>query len=276
MQIVLTEPDLTVSVQPEGDAAICQGVSTEVTLEIENQGDGPTDTAFDVAVYLSTDLIVGNEDDIRVGDTAILNPIAPGGKLEVTVPAIVSAVQPVGVYNWAAVVDDGGFVEESEETDNQRLGQSFTVIAQPADLIVSVAPEGPGLAIWNSFYAVILEIQNVGAGTTTGAFQVTVYLSSDETAGNEEDVRIGNLTYTEEMLNDERASLDVQITIPSDHQVGTYRYAAVVDATSFETEVSEVNNGGVSTGTVVVAADAADLKILTDPVGPSKVLRGGT
>jgi len=271
---VLTEPDLTVSVQPEGDAAIYQGVSTEVTLEIENQCDGPTDTAFDVAVYLSTDLIVGNEDDIRVGDTAILNPIAPGGKLEVTVPAIVSAVQPVGVYNWAAVVDDGGFVEESEETDNQRLGQSFTVIAQPADLIVSVAPEGPDLAIWNSFYAVSLEIQNVGVGTTTGAFQVTVYLSSDETAGNEEDVRIGNLTYTEEMLNDERASLDVQITIPSDHQVGTYRYAAVVDATSFETEVSEVNNGGVSTGTV--AADAADLKILTDPVGPSKVLRGGT
>ncbi len=137
---------------------------------------------------------------------------------------------------------------------------------------MSVAPEGPDLAIWKSFYAVSLEIQNVGAGTTTGAFQVTVYLSSDETAGNEEDVRIGNLTYTEEMLNDERVSLDVQVTIPSDHQVGTYRYAAVVDATSFEAEVSEVNNGG-ATGTVVVAAD---LKIFTDPVGPSKVLRGGT
>ena len=276
IQIILTEPDLTISVQPEGDAAIFQGVSTAVTLEIENQGDGPTNTAFDVAVYLTADLIVGNEDDIRVGDAAILNPVSPGGQLEVTVPVIVSAVQPVGVYNWAAVVDDGGFIDESEETDNKRLGQSFTVIAQPADLVVSAPPEGPELAVWNSFYTVSLEIQNVGAGTTTGAFQVTVYLSSDETAGNDDDVRIGNLTYTEEMLNDERALLEVQVTIPSQHPIGTYRYAAVVDATSFETEVSELNNGAVSSATAVVSSDAADLLILTDPVGPTKVLREGT
>jgi hypothetical protein len=276
IQIILTEPDLTISIQPEGDAAIFQGVSTAVTLEIENQGDGPTDTAFDVAVYLTADLIVGNEDDIRVGDSAILNPVGPGGKLEVTVPVIVSAVQPVGVYNWAAVVDDGGFVVESDETDNGRLGQSFTVIAQPADLVVSTAPEGPGLVIWNSFYTVNLEIQNVGAGTTTGAFQVSVYLSSDETAGNDDDVRIGNLTYTEKMLNDERASLEVQVVIPSQHPIGIYRYSVVVDATSFETEVSDLNNGGVSTATVVVSSDAPDLLILTDPVGPIKVLREGT
>ncbi len=276
VQIILTEPDLTISIQPEGDAAIYQGVSTTVTLEIENQGDGPTDTAFDVAVYLTTDLIVGNEDDIRVGDTAILNPIGAGDKLMVSVPVIVSAVQPTGVYNWAAAVDDGGFIEESEETDNLRLGQSFTVVAQPADLVVSIAPEGPELVVWNSFHTVSLEIQNVGAGTTTGAFQVSIYLSEDATAGNDDGVRIGNTTYTEEMLNDARAPLEVQVTIPSQHPVGTYRYAALVDATSFETEVSELNNGGVSTATVVVSSDAADLHILTDPVGPTKVLREGT
>lgn len=273
---VLRRPDLAPTAPPSGPSAVYRGVTTDVTVTLTNDGDGATTQPFDVVVYASQDPFAGNEDDVKVGDVAVTMEIAVGETHTVTVPSRLSAVQPTGVYHWIAVVDDGGFVTESDESNNTAVGTPFSVLLQPSDLVVADAPEGPALVIRNSFHDVTLAIENRGAGTTTGAFQVSVYLSGNDVAGDGDDIRIGNLTVADAMIESERRELTVPVTIPSDQAVGTYRFLAIVDATGVEVEFDEANNDAFAAAPVVVSLNSPDLAVITDPFGPAKILRDGS
>ena len=272
---VLIQLDLSLVSPPSGANAVFRGATTDVTVEITNSGDGSTAQAFDVVVYISGDAFAGNDDDIRVGDVAVTTLIAVGETRSVTVSARISAVQTTGVYHWIAVVDDGEFVIEGNEDNNSAVGTPFSVLAQPADLVIATSPSGPTLVIRNSFHEVNLEIENRGAGATTGAFQVSVYLSNDAIAGDEDDVRVGNVTVSNPLNENEIRSLVVPITIPSDQTTGSFTYLAIVDATGVEVEFNEENNASFATTGVLVAVDSPDLAVVTDPFGPANILREG-
>lgn len=276
VNVALIQPDLTLAAPPVGPSSAFRGGDVDVTVEVTNSGDGGTAQAFDVVVYLSEDNVAGNEDDVKVGDVAVTTEIAVGETRSVVVTSRVSAVQPTGVYHWVAVVDDGGFVVEGDESNNASIGNQSSVLLQPADLVVSAAPAGPSLVIRNSFHDVTLEIENRGAGSTTGAFQVSLYLSNDDVVGDADDIRIGNVTISTPMIENESRSLVVPVTIPSDQATGTYRYLAVVDATGVEVEFNEQNNAVFSQAEVLVTVDSPDLAVVTNPFGPTQILREGS
>lgn len=104
---------------------------------------------------------------------------------------------------------------------------------------------------------------------------MSVYLSNDDVVGDEDDVRIGNLTVSESLNENEIKSLTIPVTIPSDQPTGTFTYLAIVDATGVEIEVNKQNNTRFSALSVIVSVNSPDLAVVTDPFGPIKILRGG-
>jgi len=275
VSVELIQPDLSLVAPPSGESAVFRGVTTDVTVQITNSGDGATDQAFDVVVYISEDPFAGNEDDIRVGDVAVTTEIAVGATQTVVVPARVSAVQATGVYYWIALVDDGQFINEGDEANNSAVWTPFSVLVQPSDLFVATAPTGPALVIRNSFQEVNVDIQNQGTGATTGAFQVSVYLSNDDVVGDDDDIRNGNVTVSTPLIEGEVRSLVVPVIIPSDQATGSFKYLAIVDATGVEVEINGSNNASLGIQEVVVSQDSPDLAAITDPFGPAQILREG-
>jgi hypothetical protein len=275
VNVVLIQPDLSQGNPPEGPSAAFRGADKVVSVEITNSGEGATAQAFDVVIYISEDPVAGNGDDVRVGDVAVTTELAVGETRTVVVTSRVSAVQATGVYYWIAVVDDGGFVIEGDEENNTAVGNPFSVLLQPADLVVTTPPTGPEIAVRNSFHDVSLEIENRGAGTTTGAFQLSIFLSNDGVAGNADDIRVGNLTISDAMIENDRRSVVVPITIPSDQESGSHFFVAIVDATGVEAEFNEENNVSFASSEVLIVKDSPDLAVVTDPFGPTQILREG-
>jgi len=266
--------DLVAATPPAGPNGVFRSQSYTVTVDVRNQGNGITTAAFDVVVYLSSNLTVGDEDDIRMGDVAVTSTIDSGQVVTVQVPVQISALQTYGTYHWVVQLDDGGFIAESNEANNHLIGNAFSVAPSPADLVVSASPVGPAQVAPNEATTVDLTVSNSGTGSTSGAFQVSVYLTADDSVGNGDDVRVGSSSVTGLLASGDTQALTVTIAIPTEQAVGEYRWLAIADINNVETESDEANNSAFSDSTVNIIATPPDLFILADPAGDPEITRG--
>ncbi|MGA1197049.1 MAG: CARDB domain-containing protein, partial [Candidatus Latescibacterota bacterium] len=265
--------DLIVSAPPSGPNGVYRRGTYAVTTQIKNQGTGTNTSDFDVVIFLSEDLIVGNGDDIRVGDAAISGVLGVDSTRAVTVQVTIPALQAYRSYQWIAVVDEVGFVSELNETNNALIGLAVSVVPSPPDLVVeNVVASTP--VERSHVYDVRLDVVNQGDGVTTGAFQISLWLSVDDSIGNADDVRVGNTTVTDILNSGDRKAVAFSMTIPSQQAIGTYRLVAIADASNIETETNETNNTVFASVPVDVVPSPPDLIFVTDPAGKERVFRG--
>ena len=272
-QVVQKLADLVVSAPPQGPNGVFRRGTYTVTTQIKNQGTGTNTSDFDVVIYLSEDLVVGNNDDVRVGDVAVSTVLAVDSTLVVNVPVTIPALQGYRSYQWIAVVDEVGFVSELNESNNSLIGGAVSVVPSPPDLIVENVVAATPVERGN-VYSVSLDVVNQGDGVTTGAFQVSLFMSADDSVGNGDDVRVGNATVTDLLNAGDRKAVGFSITIPSEQAVGTYRLIAVADAGGIETEADETNNASFASVPIDVVPSPPDLLFVTDPAGKERVFRG--
>ena len=273
VEVVEKLADLIISSPPSGPNGVFRQGAYTVSTQIRNQGTGENTANFDVVIYLSEDLIVGNSDDVKVGDVAISGTIAVDSTLSVDVPVTISALQGFRAYHWVAVVDDVQFVTELNEDNNALIGHAVSVVPSPSDL----APEnlsGPVLVMRNGAYPVSVDVVNSGGGATGGAFQVAFYMSADDSVGNSDDVRVGSTTLKDVLSVGERQTVTTDITMPSSQGFGEYRLLVVVDAAGVEAESDETNNSGFASAPLALVPSPPDILFVTDPVGPERMFRG--
>lgn len=273
VEVVEKLADLIVSTPPSGPSAVYRNGAYAVTAEIHNQGTGATTSVFDVVIYLSEDLIVGNADDVRVGDVAVSDALAAGASQAVSVPVSIPALQAYRAYRWVAVVDDAALVRELDESNNAQIGQAVTVVPPLPNLTLENI-KTPVLVLRNGVYSVVLDVVNTGDGPTTGAFQVSLFLSADGVAGNADDVRVGSGTVTGILAAGARRQLTLSLSIPGDQPFGTFRVVAVADAGQVEAEADETNNVRIAEVPVEVVPAPPDLIFVTDPAGSPRIFRG--
>ncbi len=267
--------DLIVSAPPTGPNGVFRRGAYTVTTQVKNQGTGANTSDFDVVVFLSEDLIVGNNDDVRVGDVAVSAVLDVDSTRTVVIPVTIPALQAYRSYQWIAVVDEVGFVSELSENNNSLIGSAVSVVPSQPDIVIeNVFTSTP--VERSNVYPVNLDVVNLGDGITTGAFQVSLFFSSDDSVGNGDDVRVGNVTITDILNPGDRKSVSFTITIPSGQAIGTYRLVAVADASNIETETDEKNNASFASVPVDVVLSPPDLLFVTDPSGRERVFRGVT
>lgn len=271
-QVVEKLADLVVSSPPVGPNGVYRRGNYTVTTQIKNQGTGSNVIDFDVVVFLSEDLIVGNSDDVRVGDIAISSIIPVDSTRAVTVPVTIPALQAYRSYQWVAIVDDVGFVSELNEGNNALIGSAVSVVPSPPDLvlenlIVSTPVER------SNVYPITLDVVNNGDGATVGAFQVALFVSVDDSIGNADDVRVGNSTVTTILNAGDRQGVSLSMTVPSDQAYGTMKLYAVVDVSGIEAEADESNNTLFGNVPIDVVPSPPDLLFVTDPSGEERVYR---
>lgn len=265
--------DLIISAPPSGPNGVFRRGTYDVSTQIKNQGTGSNTSDFDVVIYLSEDLIAGNSDDVRVGDVAISGVLGVDSTQTLKVPVTIPALQTYRSYQWIAVVDEVGFVSELNETNNSLIGSAVSVVPSPPDLTIeNVVGSTP--VERSHVYDIRLDVVNQGDGVTTGAFQVSLLLTVDDSIGNADDVRVGNATVTDILSSGDRKSVAFSMTIPSQQAIGTYRLVAVADASNIETETNETNNTTFSSVPVDVVPSPPDLIFVTDPSGKERVFRG--
>ena len=273
VEVVEKLADLIISVPPSGPNGVFRQGTYTVTTQIRNQGTGKNTSDFDVVIYLSEDLVVGNSDDVKVGDVAISGTIAVDSTRNVSVPVTISALQAFRAYQWVAVVDGVKFVKELNEDNNALIGHAVSVVPSPSDLV----PENisaPVLVMRDGIYPVSVDVVNSGSGPTGGALNVAFYISKDDTVGNGDDVRVGNATVTDILAVSERKTVSLEIAMPSMQVFGEYRLLVVVDAFGVEPESDETNNSAFAAAPLALVPSPPDLLFVTDPVGPERLFRG--
>ncbi|MDA0711200.1 MAG: hypothetical protein O3B73_13430, partial [bacterium] len=272
-EVVEKLSDLVVSSPPVGPNGVYRRGTYKVTTQIKNQGTGANTSEFDVVIFLSEDLVVGNGDDIRVGDFAVGSVLQPDSTRTVEISVTIPALQPYRSYHWVAVLDEAAFVAELSETNNALIGLSVSVVPSPPDLAVENVTSSTPVERGH-VYDISLDVVNRGDGVTTGAFQVSLFLTADDSIGNQDDVRVGTATLTGLLAAGDRKTVKLSITIPSQQALGTYRLAAVADVGKIETEKDETNNTTFSSVPVDVVPSPPDLLFVTDPAGRERVFRG--
>lgn len=272
-EVVEKLADLVVSAPPSGPNGVFRRGTYTVTTEVKNQGTGANISDFDVVIFLSEDLIIGNSDDVRVGDVAVSSVLGVDSTRSVDVRVTIPALQTYRSYQWVAVVDDVGFVPELNEANNSLIGLAVSVVPSPPDLIVENVVSSTPVERGN-VYSVSLDVVNAGEGITTGAFQVSLFMTVDDSVGNSDDVRVGNVTVTDILDSGDRKALTLSITIPSLQDIGTYKLFALADVGSIETESDEANNAAFSGVPIDVVPSPPDLLFVTDPAGKERVFRG--
>ncbi|MCZ6631961.1 MAG: choice-of-anchor D domain-containing protein [bacterium] len=274
VDVVQKLADFLITSPPTGPNGVFREGSYTVSLEIQNRGTDPNGSGFDVVVYLSEDLTVGNADDVFVGDVAISEVIQVGDRRTVNVPVKISALQAYLAYYWVARVDVGGAVPEVDENNNHLIGNQVSVVPSPSDLTVTTGVSGISELVRNELYTVSVTVLNQGAGSTNGAFQISIFLSADAISGNEDDIRVGGTTVTDVMAAGTSQTKEIKVTAPSVMAAEGYYWVTVADAIGVEAEADESNNALISETQTPIQL-LPDLVIASELTAPGIVSRGG-
>ena len=270
VSVAQSGPELFVVTAPAGTTEAIRGQEDTVTVTIGNNGSLATATTFDVTVYLSIDDIPASIEN--VGDLAVSTALGIGENRVLNVPVRVPSLQALGDHVWLVKVDAANVIAEGDEANNVGVGNTITVMPTPPDLIVSSLPSGPVQAPLGTTVSVSTAIKNVGSGPTSTPFDVSVYLSLNDSYGPE-DERVGRVTLPDILLPGESRNIGILASIPVDFTEGSYKWLAVVNADGDQPESNGENN--TSTGTPVsVVLIQPDLSLAAPPEGPSAAFRG--
>lgn len=122
--------DLAISAVSAGGFITSAGQSFDITYTLKNKGSSATTGTTYVSSVLTTDTIIGNADDSKVGGGSYKQSIPAGGTVTFTVKGGSGISQPAGSFRVGGVVDKLNLVPESNENNN-------TAVSEPGSLVIA-------------------------------------------------------------------------------------------------------------------------------------------
>ena len=233
IDLTATPTDLTVA-NVGAPATGTIGSTIQITSKMENLG-GTAAGAFRTGLYLSADATITAADQL-IGSCSETS-LAGGGTVGCDVDAAIPTSLTPGTYYVGVFADDLGAVAESNETNNTLAASTTTVIATPADLVVTAAG-GPAIGTIGSNIQITSTTENPG-GTAAGAFRVGLYLSADATITTADQL-LGSCSMSSLAVGG-TVACDADVTIPGSVTPGAYWVGAFADDQDVVTESDEAN-----------------------------------
>ena len=221
-----------------------------VNTTVCNPGAGVSHGSGWIQWFLSTDPIISPAQDTGLltfysyGDDI---PSAACVSVEAEIKLNVSISLVSTTYYLGACVDVESGIQESNETNNCRVGNLMTI--EGPDLVVS-SLSAPTSVLTDTAFAVSNSVVNSGLGANGITFDLGIYLSTDTTITTS-DIRIGSrrIGWLEPVgspyAQPSESSDNTVVTIPGDVPAGTYYVGAIADYKSKVVESNETNNARV-------------------------------
>ncbi len=233
------------------------GKALTVNWTVTNQGTGDTVVSSWVdRVYVSTDAVIGNGDDVLLSTftrNALLNVGGSYSRSElVGIP-----FNLVGNYNLFVVTDSNNNVYEAgNENNNNSTVKQIAITRQTPDLQVVEVSGNSQTGLAAEPVTVNWKVKNFGSGQTNVSFWYdAIYLSSDQNLGDSNDIYLGRVRRSNSLAVGDEYEASATFTAPL-NAVGNF-YAIV--RTDSDNQVLEDplenNNNGVSVGTISIAAN---------------------
>ncbi len=275
-------PDLLVSAVTTS-TSINSGQPVAINYTVDNTR-APTAGAFNVNFILSSNTILGDADDVLLGNTAIANQ-AGNSSIARNISLVIPNTTVAGNYFIGVIVDTAGAVAEVVETNNSLVSPAFTVTPSP-DLVISFtnppfgAERGTNIVLDNTATNTVL-----ASTAIAGSFNVGFYLSQDQTITTA-DVFIGSRSVLGGLAPGSFSTASTTLTIPASIAPGVWNLGAIVDYTNTVIESDETNNTVSSNFSIanqpVVAGNGSDgsatiagtINLLVNSVGASTDANG--
>ncbi len=237
-----------------------------VSWTVTNTGTTSIDQEWKDSVYLSTDDQVGG--DTLLATVSRSSALQPGASYpnmaSVTIPDV-----PAGQYWIIVKTDSESNISETDEADNTAVSAPFNVVLP--NLTVS-AIQFPSEVYFGQTVEAKWKDSNTGEGDAFPSWQDGLYLSTDETVGN--DTQIEVFTQTKTIIGGSSVDASQKIHIPQ-IDAGNYYLLIKTDESAQVNESDETDNavfaGPFSVGPVpydaTVAATPKSL-IVGNPTAP--------
>lgn len=237
------KPDLVInSVQAPESATI--GDTVSLVARVKNDGSKESGT-FTVGFYLSNRRNISSS-DYQIGSCRNGGGVSPGGvntcRLDIKIPPNLDP----GAYFIGAIVDEDGFIDESNETNNIKLADNKILIkgsqeGLPDIVVKNIAVEG-GAASATGELRITAKVENIG-GADAPPLYIGYYFSTNSTISRH-DTRFNWCRLSKGIAVGEvrgcvgLTQLDYLTTMPP----GEYYFGVVADDKDEVSESDEDNN----------------------------------
>jgi len=228
-----------VTTSVSGPSSGSPGHEISITIGIKNQGSIGAGESY-VTAYFSTDSTITME-DIQLGSVYV-NNLGAGVQKTVTLNTTI----PTGLngsYYVGAIADGRSDVAESNENNNSLVGNQISISsASGLPDLVATSVSGPANGSQSERIPITVLVRNQGT-TSSGGFNVSVYLSSDATITTK-DTKIANISLSGLESNTEQ-TVTINGRVPPKLPSGDYFVGVVVDSGNKVAESDESNNARV-------------------------------
>jgi subtilase family serine protease len=261
VQIQIVLPDLTVPSVTFTPALSGPGANMTVTHTVRNVAPSPANApASTSGIYLGVSQSFGS---VIGGPLALVS--VPAVAAGATSPAItttnvgIPGSTPPGPYYVIVRANDASAFPEGP---GDNVGASATTILVGADLIVTAATATPLATAPGMTVSVSNTIKNQG-GAPAGAFDVGIYLSTNNRYDDGVDVLVGARRITG-LAAGMTSMAPTLVTIPANTAAGSYFLVVRADITgSSPQEVAEANEGNNTLATAALRVVRPDLAVLS-------------
>ncbi len=232
------------------------GEAISVSWSVANNGNLDTPAAWNDQIVISTDSIIGNNDDLVIGTYRHTGILKTGESYTKSV-SVNLPYKPAGKY-YLAVKSDSGLevLEPDTRADNISLVSAIDVLTPYADLTV-VNVSAPESALSGENILITWEVNNNGnAKTDLALWNDRVVLSSDTSLSSDDIILSGSITHAGQIASGQGYLGKATLTLPRD-LVGDYY--VLVDTNTNRTVTENgytANNVGASIAKLSVTFSA--------------------
>lgn len=248
------------------------GDTLDLFADVVNFGDTAAGS-FSISVALSVDSEFDSTDTILAETTiASLDPAGISkNDFSVTLPAAGELAN--GSYHIVAKVDSADGIEEIDELNNIRFTPVF-IGENEVDLKIGTVFLPPEIFA-SSFIEIDAQIQNIGNGPVNQPFNVTVFISEDDTI-NDTDFIIGQKTFNSLAPQEDLQTL-ISIDIPPQDQFTSTNLFLGVKVDGFDSvdETSETNNTFITPITLAEAVAPTGVDVAVPYVNVPQFISAG-
>jgi hypothetical protein len=127
--MAVSPPDLAITALSKTAKSVIQGGSFALSNTVKNMG-GESSGTFEVRFVLSSNNVIGDEDDIPLATKQSASGLDAGESSTDKTTLIVPAGIPPGVYYVGAITEVDGDVAEGDEANNMRLAKDTITVTR--------------------------------------------------------------------------------------------------------------------------------------------------
>ncbi len=263
-------PDLTISDLVAPTTAL-RGETIDISWLDNNLGTLPIDGYWYDRIYLSINDVASDDDDIYLNEFYYQNEILAGQSearsQQVTLPVSLAE----GNYHLYLEGDTYNYITEVDETNNITfLSQTIDISSPDVDLTVSDI-SAPATGVRGQYIDLSWTVNNQGSEDATSYWYDNIYLSTNDIAGDEDDLSIQTIYYSEEIVTGGSKIRTAQVYLPNSVDDGNYHLVVETDTYNYLAEKDETNNQAIATD--VIALSSPDL-IVANITAPLEGLSG--